>query len=330
FVFRGSASGAGPHAIKVAYNGDFRQSPTQQVLDVEVAKGDQGLQLTGPADVSAGAAFHLSGHINYFATRSTAATVTGPDGAVTQVPISMDGTMNFGLDVRAPDTAAQGAQWTVTIPGDANHEADSATFTTNVKGPHSVAFTPGTEPYVIGQEASLRIQVPGTSSPSASIRVSDPLGRTVWTWTGTIPEEGLDYRSTLPTAQQVDVSVAADAGHLFTQASYAIRPKLSMTTRLAGTYAQVGKYAVYDSSQEPRVVTRPEPYPGCVRHVFQELTPRGWETTRAWCASRRKPRFVTRVDWRHEAGERYRVSHLFKADQWYLRTEGEWHYFRFT
>jgi hypothetical protein len=328
FVFRGIAPGAGPHVVRVGYGGDFRQAPTQQELAVDVAKADQGLTLSGPPSLAPTAGFTLIGHLNYSSKRSVELTVTGPDG-VSQVPISINDNYFFTVDLRAPDTPGQDAQWTVTIPGDANHEADTATFTTHVLAQHSVEFTPGEDPYVIGREASLLIQVPGTTSPSASIRVDDPQGKTLWSWTGTVPADGLEYRSTLHTAQEVEVSVAADAGHLFTRAVYVIRPRLSMTTRLAGNYTQVGKYAVYEVRQEPRVVTLTEPYPGCVSHVFQKLTPRGWETTRGWCARRYKPRFVTTVDWRREAGERYRVSHLYKADEWYRRTEGAWHYFRF-
>jgi hypothetical protein len=333
FVFRARTFfSAGPHVVKVVYDGDFRHAPTQREFPVDVAKGDQGLQLSGPAGVSANAAFRITGRLNFSSTRSTELTVTGPDGAVTQVPISMNDTTSFGLDVRAPDTPGQDAQWTVTIPGDANHEADTETFTTHVKEPHSVVFTKGEEPFSIGREASLLIQVPGTTSPRATIRVSDPQGNPVWSWTGIVPGEGLDYRSTLRTAQRVMVSVDGDAEHHFTNAGYTIRPQLSMSTKMSRPLSVAGRYSLYGIRQEPRVVTLAEPYPSYpsyVSHVFQKLTPRGWETLKIRRATADEPRWVSRVDWRREVGVRYRVSHLYKADEWYRRTEGEWHFFRF-
>ena len=185
-----SPESAGAHVVNVVYDGDSRHAPVQQELVVDVAKGDQGLQLGGLSAVSPNAAFRISGRLNYYATRSTELTVTGPDGAVTQVPISMNDSTNFGIDVRAPNTPGQDAQWTVTIPGDANHEADTATFSTHVTEPHTVAFTAGEEPMVIGREASLLIQVPGTTSLRVSIRVSAPQGNTVWSWNGTHSRRG--------------------------------------------------------------------------------------------------------------------------------------------
>lgn len=324
---------AGPHVIRVAYEGDLRHAATEQELPVDVAKGDQGLVLGGPSSVYPDAAFRITGTINYYATRSTELTVTGPDGAVTQVPITMnDQSRTFGIDVRAPDTPGGDAGWTVTIPGDANHEADTATFTARVKEPHTVTFTPGEQPYRIGREASLLIQVPGTSSPQASVRVIDRAGHEVWAWSGPVPPDGLTYQATMTTPQRVFVSVAGDTEHSRTDVSYYMRPELSMSTRMSRPLRVVGRYSVYGIRQEPRVVTVSNDdysYPACVRHVFERLTASGWERFRTRCAARASARFISTVGWRPTAGARYRVSHLYKDDPWVRRVEGSWHYFRF-
>ena len=332
--------GAGPHVVRVAYDGDFRHAPTQREMSVEVAKGDQGLTVGGPSIVSPNHTLTLVGQVNYYSTRSTEVTVTGPDGGVSRLPVSFVDDNYFRVEVRAPDTPGQHAQWTVTLPGDANHETDSATFSTYVRKPHSVTFTPGAEPYVIGREASLLIQVPDSSAPDVSIRVRDPQGVTVWSrnsWDGPFPAEGLTFGSTLLTALRVEVIVQEDAQHHWTEASYVIRPPLKLSTRMSKPLFVKGRYSVYDTHQRtPRVITRSQPYPAypspsCVHHVFQKLTPDGWKQIRTKCAQAYESRLVT---WVHASrlravGARYRVSHLHKPDEWYQRTQGGWHYVRF-
>ena len=322
----------GAHVVKVSYSGDHRHAPTEQELQVDVAKGYQDLWLEGPSMAPVGKSFEVVGHIRYFDGRSTELTVTSPDGAVTKVPIRAR-YPGFRFQLEAPKTPGE-ATWEIEIPGTETFEADAAAFTTYVAEPHDVEFIGGGTWHEPGDNASVLIRVPGSSSPEASIQVVDAAGSSLWSWTGTIPDEGLIYPTTLHDAQRVRVTVLEDGEHHTTTATYFFRLLPRLSTRLTGSLDRVGKYAVYGIRQDPGVATVQEPFfrryaDRCMRHIFQKLTPRGWETVRYPCAEADEPRLVSTLDWPRRSGARYRVKHRFYGDNWYLSTQGPWHYFRF-
>jgi hypothetical protein len=322
----------GAHVISIVFDGDTRSAPTEHLLQVQVAKGDQRLELVAPSTATPGKPLNVRGRLGYYATRSTTLTVTQPDGTVTKVPITLNDDSLFLFSVPVPETPGQQGQWQVQIPGDDKWETDTATFTAYITAPHQVTFTGGDGPYEFGDDASVLIQAPGTNNPPALVQVTDPTGATLWSWQGRIPAEGLPYETSLDTAQRIRVTLEADATHHRTVVDHYLRPQLRMPTRMSGDFDQAGKYAVYDRDgipPYPRTLTTRETDLGCLRHVYQQLTSRGWEPARNSCATENTSQLFTRINWGMDDGVRYRVRAAYDGDSWYSRAKGVWHYFRY-
>ncbi|WP_089100284.1 hypothetical protein [Streptomyces hyaluromycini] len=321
FTVTDDPKAAGRFTYHLSFAGDATHEPTTSDATIQISPYAPALTLKAPATATRAAALSLTGTLGdapypagetVTVTRTDAAHATTP--ATWTAPIAADGTITVKdtPDIGGADT------YTVSYPGDASHQAATASAIVQVsRAKSTVTVTTDKATYAYDGTATVTAHLGTTyNGRTVSLYTTPAGGRKTLLKTGTVDSKGnlkATYKLTHTTT--FTASFAGDYRYAPATATHSAAAQVKIAEKLGSyytstTYSGVA-YRVYHHTVQPQVVgtVTPDKSGQCMKFQAQEYYSGAWHTIGTSSCFSMTPGStgVTHLILTHAVNQRFRV-----------------------
>ena len=328
---------------RVSFDGDAMYQPSANEPSLIVSPYTPALTLKAPPTATRGTALTFGGTLGdapYPAGETV--TVSRTDLAHTTTPVTW--TVPVGADgkITVKDSPSIGGAnaYTVSYPGDAAHQATTASATVQVsRAATAVSVTSNESTYTYGATATVTAHLGTTyNSRTVSIWATPAGGRKTLVKTAAVDSAGnlkATYKLTHNTT--FTASFAGDYRYAPATATRAVHDQVGIAEKLGGYYTSTKygsvTYRVYHHTVKPQVsgTVSPDKSGQCMRFQAQEYYSRAWHTLTTSSCFSLAPGSVgaTHLSLTNAVGQKFRVRTEYVAsakDTTNVSTWGGWLY----
>ncbi|MEU2552828.1 hypothetical protein ABZ589_14290 [Streptomyces sp. NPDC013313] len=341
FTVRDAPGASGRFTYHLSYAGDVTHQPTSSDASVQVSPYAPALTLKAPGTAARAAALSFTGSLDDAPyTAGEKVTVSRTDAAHTTTPVTWTASVGTDGTVTVEDTPTVGgpATYTVGYPGDASHQAATASAIVQVsRARTALTVSTGASTYAYGATATVTAHLGTTyNGRTVSLYAQPGGGARTLLKTGTVDGKGnLSATYRLSRATTFTASYAGDYRYAPATAARAVSAYAKVTGKLSGYYTSTTyggtTYRVYHHTVKPQVTATVTPAkPGqCQRFQAQEYYGGAWHTlTTSGCfALDAHSTAVTKLTLTNATGHRFRVRTEYvhgKTDTANLSTWSSW------
>ncbi|WP_043667017.1 YncE family protein [Streptomyces xylophagus] len=343
FTVTDAPDAAGWFTYGLSYAGDAAHQPSVNAPSVIVKPYTPALTLKAPATATRGAALTFGGTLGDAPyTAGETVTVSRTDAAHPTTPVTWTTPVGTDGKITVKDTPTIGGAdtYTVSYPGDAAHEAATASATVQVsRAATTVSVTSNVSTYTYGATATVTAHLGTTyNSRTVSIWATPAGGRKTLVKTAAVDSKG-NLRATYKVTHNTTftASFAGDYRYAPATATHAVHGQVNIAERLGSYYTSTKygtvTYRVYHHTVKPQVVgtVTPDKSGQCMRFQAQEYYSKAWHTlTTSSCFSMTADSVgVTLLSLTHAVGQKFRVRTEYVAgtkDTTNVSTWGGWLY----
>ncbi|WP_405916552.1 hypothetical protein [Streptomyces sp. NBC_00728] len=281
---------AGRFTYHLSYAGDATHQPTTADVGLMVSPYAPALTLKAPATATRGAALSFGGKLGDAPYGSgETVTVSRTDAAHTTAPVKWTAPVGADGTITVKDTPSVGGAdtYTVSYPGDASHEAATASAIVQVsRAATAVSVTTNASSYAYGATATVTAHL-GTTYDGRTVSVyATPSGGTkTLVKTGAVDAKGNLTATYKPTRSTTfTASFAGDYRYAPATATRTANTYAKVATTLGGYYTSTTysgtTYRVYHRTAKPTVTATVTPNKAgqCQRFQVQEYYSGAWHT----------------------------------------------------
>ncbi|MFD4878452.1 YncE family protein [Streptomyces sp. NPDC058420] len=334
---------AGRFTYHLFYAGDATHNLTAADASVQVTPYTPALTLKPPATATRAAALTFGGTLGDapYPTGETV-TVSRKDAAHTTTPVTWKVPVGTDGRITVKDTPTTGGadSYTVSYPGDAAHQAATASATVQVsRAATAVSVTSNASTYTYGATATVTAHLGTTyNGRTVSVYATPVGGKKTLVRTAAVDSRGnlkATYKLTRNTT--FTASFAGDYRYAPATATRTVHDQVNIAERLGGYYTSTKygtvTYRVYHHTVKPQVsgTVSPARSGQCMRFQAQEYSHKDWHTlTTSGCFSMTADSAgVTHLSLTNAVGQKFRVRTEYVAsakDTTNVTTWGGWLY----
>ncbi|MFF4208960.1 hypothetical protein ACFYZE_06200 [Streptomyces sp. NPDC001796] len=344
FTVTDAPGSAGRFTYHLSYAGDTTHQPTSSDPSFQVSPYAPALTLNAPATATRGTALTFSGALSDAPyDNGETVTVTRTDAAHTTTPVQW--TVPVGTDgtITVKDTPSIGGAntYTVSYPGDASHEAATASAIVQVsRTATALSVTTNASSYAYGATATVTAHLGTTyNGRTVSIYAQPYGGGKTLVKTGTVDAGGnlsATYKLTRNTT--FTASFSGDYRYAPATATHTAYDQVKIAETLGGYYTSTTysgvTYRVYHHTVKPRVtaVVTPNKSGQCEKFQAQEYYSGAWHTLTTSGCYYLDPNStsVAQLSLTNAVNQKFRVRSEYvhsTQDNTNLTTWGGWLYF---
>ncbi|WP_333777731.1 hypothetical protein [Streptomyces sp. IBSBF 3136] len=343
FTVRDAPGSTGRFTYHLSYDGDATHQPTTSDAGVQVSPYAPALTLKAPASAGRATALSFGGTLSegpYGAGEKV--TVSRTDAAHTTTPVKWAAPVGADGAITVEDNPTVGGAvtYTVAYPGDATHQAATASAVVQVsRATTALTVTTNASSYAYGATAGVTAHLGATyDGRTVSVWATPAGGKKTLVKTGTVDGKGnlsATYKVTRRTV--FTASFAGDYRYAPATATRTTDAYAKVAQTLAGYYTSTKygttTYRVYHRTAKPQVTATvtPDKSGQCQRFQAQEYSGGAWHTlTTSDCFTLdAHSTAVTRLSLTNAVGHRFRVRSQYvhgRTDTSNLSTWGGWLY----
>lgn len=343
FTVTDAPGAAGRFTYHLSYAGDATHEATSSSASIQVSPYAPALTLTAPGTATRAAALSFTGTLTDAPyTSGQTVTVTRTDAGHTTTPVRWTAVVGTNGTIAIKDTPTIGGAntYTVSYPGDASHQAATASAIVQVsRVATSVSVATNASTYTYGATATVTAHLGATyNSRTVSIWATPAGGRKTLVKSAAVDSAGnLRATYTLTRNTTFTASFGGDYRYAPASATRAVNDQVRIAQTLAGYYGNVTyngiPYRVYHRTVKPRVTATVTPNKSgqCQRFQAQQYYSAAWHTlTTSPCFSLdANSTAVTSLTLTNALNQKFRVRTLYVSsatDKTNVSTWGGWLY----